>query len=149
MKELILKLKIEIVALITMFLTFVSPIYGLFYIVGSAVMLDTFFGIYKTIKLGSYKDIQSHKLFNVAVKTFFYLGSIILGFGISVYVTDSSLFGINFFIPKFLCVLWTSIECKSMDETNIELGNKSVIEHIKAIIKGLKSFKKDINDLKN
>jgi len=149
MQNIILSLKTHCLSILTVFLTFISPIYGLFLIVGIAVILDTTFGIYKTLKLEGYKGIESNKLFNIAVKTFFYMGSMLLGYVVSIYITEGILFGIDFFVPKFLCVLWTSIECKSMDETNIKLGNKSIIEHIKKMIKGFKNFKKDINEIKS
>ena len=61
-------------------ITFLAPIKGLLLITGLCVLLDTFFAIYTTIKLNGWASYQSTKLFNIVVKSFFYLGSIILAF---------------------------------------------------------------------
>ena len=57
---------------------FLTPIKGLLITTGLFVFLDTLFAVYVTIKLNGWKSYQSTKLFNIAVKTFFYLGSIVL-----------------------------------------------------------------------
>ena len=69
-------------AIITTFLIFITPIYGLLSIITFAVGFDTLFAIYVSIKLNGIKSFKSTKLFNVVVKTFFYMGSIIFAFGI-------------------------------------------------------------------
>ena len=146
-KQLFENLKQELVSLIVIFISFMSPIKGLFIVVGIAVILDTAFGIYRVVRQEGIQGLESDKFFNIAVKTFFYMGSMLLGYTSSVYITGGSLFSIPFFIPKFLCVIWISIEVKSMDETSIKLGNKPILDHIKELIKVFKGFKKDINEL--
>lgn len=147
-KNIIISLKHEIIVLLTMLISFVSPIQGLFLIVGMAVFLDTFYAIYASIKLKGLKSITSHKLFNSTIKTFFYMGTILMAYSASIYITDGKLFSIELFLPKFICGFWMFIEIKSIDETNIKLGNQSFLDTLKNIMKWLKNFKKDINDLK-
>ena len=142
-----MKSKITI-ALLTLF-TFLTPLKGLFILISFAVSLDTIFAIYSVIKIKGIKHIVSTKLFNLAVKTWFYLGSIILAYLVDLYVLDGQLFGIKTLLSKVICVVWVSIEAKSIDETNQKLGNKPFWETIKSLISKLKSLKKDLNDLKN
>ena len=139
-------IKIKIIFCISLFITYTTPIHGLLFIVGFAVLSDTVFGLYGARKKGI--KIQSNLLFNTAVKTFFYMGSIFFGFLISKYMTDESLFGISFFIPKFLCGLWIYIEVLSLDETSISLGNRPFLVVIKELIKKLKDLKTDVNEIK-
>jgi hypothetical protein len=132
------------------FLVFLTPIKGLLILTGVAVVIDTIFAIYCTIKISGINSFKSSKLFNLAVKSFFYLGTIILSFLIDVYIVENkSIFGINLFISKLMTVFWIYIEIKSIDETSIKLGNKPFYETLKNIIAGLKSLKQDINELKN
>ena len=56
--------------------------------------------------------------------------------------------GIKLPISKFATIFWLYIELKSIDETSQKLGNKPFIEIINNIVKWLKSFKKDINEIK-
>lgn len=138
-------LKFLMVALIT----FLTPIKGLLIITGLAVVLDTAFAIYTTIKLNGWKSFQSTKLFNIVVKTFFYFGTIIFAFLVDIYlIGEEKFFGTELLISKLVTVFWLYIEVKSIDETSQKLGNESFYFIIKNLISKAKALKKDINDIK-
>ena len=130
-------------------LTFLTPIKGLFLLVFFAVVCDTIFAIYSVIKLQGVKYVLSHKFFNIAIKSWFYLGSIVLAYLVDVFILENTIFGIHNLVSKIICVVWVSIEVKSLDETSQKLGNRPFLEVLKALITKLKSIKKDLNDLKN
>ena len=69
---------------------FLTPIKGLLITTGLFVLLDTIFAVYATIKLNGWKSYQSTKLFNIAVKTFFYLGSIVLAFFVDTHIVENN-----------------------------------------------------------
>ena len=73
--------------------TFLIPIQGLLLLMILFIFLDTCFGIYSTVKRKGWKSFRSTKLFNLVVKSFFYLASIILAFLVDTYVFQSKLFG--------------------------------------------------------
>ena len=135
-------------AIITTFLIFITPIYGLLSIITFAVGFDTLFAIYVSIKLNGIKSFRSTKLFNVVVKTFFYMGSIIFAFMIDKYMFDGKILDIPYLISKVITFVWLYIEIKSIDETSMKLGNRSLWVIVKEIINKGKSFKKDINEIK-
>lgn len=142
--DLILFLK----SLILAFISFLSPIYGIIFLLSLAVMTDTVFAIYATIKLNGIKSFQSNKLFNLAIKTFFYMGSLLLAFTIdTVIVGSNKMFGIDLLFSKAVAVLWIYIEIKSIDETSIKLGNKPLLILIKEIVKVFGKLKKDMGSL--
>lgn len=129
--------------------TFLTPIKGLLIITGMAVLLDTIFAVYATIKLNGWASYQSTKLFNIVVKSFFYLGSIVLAYFIDTHIIEkNTLFGINLLMSKAVTIFWLYIELKSIDETSQKLGNKPFLDIINGIVKWLKSLKKDINEIK-
>ena len=135
-------------AIITTFFIFITPIYGLLSIITFAVGFDTLFAIYVSIKLNGIKSFRSTKLFNVVVKTFFYMGSIIFAFMIDKYMFEGKILDIPYLISKVITFVWLYIEIKSIDETSMKLGNRSLWVIIKEIINKGKSFKKDINEIK-
>ena len=135
-------------AIITTFLIFITPIYGLLSIITFAVGFDTLFAIYVSIKLNGIKSFRSTKLFNVVVKTFFYMGSIIFAFMIDKYMFEGKILDIPYLISKVITFVWLYIEIKSIDETSMKLGNRSLWVIVKEIINKGKSFKKDINEIK-
>ncbi|WP_144336331.1 phage holin family protein [Flavobacterium daemonense] len=139
-----LKILLLCVAIIT---TFLTPIAGLLWLMMLFVLLDTSFGIYVSIKLEGLKSFKSHKLFNIVVKLFFYLMTIIMSFLVNKYLLSETLFGIKFLIPKIVTALWTYIEIKSIDESSMKLGNKSVWVLLKEMIDRLKGIKSDLNEL--
>jgi hypothetical protein len=142
--DLILFLK----SLILAFISFLSPIYGIIFLLSLAVMTDTVFAIYATIKLNGIKSFQSNKLFNLAIKTFFYMGSLLLAFTIDTFIVSSNtMFGIELLFSKVIAILWIYIEVKSIDETSIKLGNKPLLTIIKEMINVFKSLKKDIGNI--
>jgi len=142
--DLILFLK----SLILAFISFLSPIYGIIFLLSLAVMTDTIFAIYATIKLNGIKSFQSNKLFNLAIKTFFYMGSLLLAFTIDTFIVSSNtMFGIELLFSKVIAILWIYIEVKSIDETSIKLGNKPLLSIIREMINVFKSLKKDIGNI--
>ena len=125
-----------------------TPIKGLLLITGLAVLLDTFFAIYTTINLNGWRSYQSTKLFNIVVKSFFYLGSIILAFLIDKYIIQKDLLlGVDLLISKSITIFWIYIEVKSIDETSQKHGNQPFYKMIKNLINKTKDLKKDINEI--
>ena len=135
--------------LLVLITTILTPIKGLLLVTGMAVLLDTVFAIYTTIKLYGCKSYQSTKLFNIVVKSFFYLGSITLAFFIDTHIVGINLImGIELFLSKVITIFWLYIECKSIDETSQKHGNKPFYVIIKNILEKAKELKKDINGIK-
>ena len=129
--------------------TFLTPIKGLLIITGMAVFLDTIFAIYTTIKLNGWSSYQSTKLFNIVVKTFFYLGSIVLAYFIDTYIVGNNLImGIELFLSNVITLFWLYIEVKSIDETSQKHGNKPFYVILKNALDKAKELKKDINEIK-
>ena len=128
-------------------MTFFTPIQYLFYTVGGAVLFDTIFAVIVSIRLNGIKSIKSHLMFNLAIKTFFYMATMMLGFAYSDKFLDGDIMGVQYFIPKVIGTIWTLIELKSMDETNMKLGKKSVVDSVKSGIDYIKTIKKDISEI--
>jgi phage-related holin len=143
---LLLKIKTEVSILLLTFFSFLSPIKGVFVAVGLAVFLDTAVGVYVARKN---KEFNSNNLFNMVVKKFFYMSTILLAYLIDSYVINQSILGIPYFTAKITCVFWIYIEGKSIHENSQKLGNKPFAEIITNLIKWVKSIKKDINEIKH
>ena len=135
--------------LLVLITTILAPIKGLLLVTGMAVFLDTIFAIYTTITLNGWASYQSTKLFNIVVKSFFYLGSIVLTYFIDTHIVGINLImGIELFLSKVITIFWLYIECKSIDETSQKHGNKPFYIIIKNMIDKAKELKKDINEIK-
>lgn len=131
------------------FLVFVIPINGLIILISFAVILDTIFAIYVSVKQKGWSSFTSTKLFNIVVKTFFYMSTILLAYLIDTHICEGKLLDIQNLISKTITFVWLYIEIKSIDETSQKLGNKSFGILLKELISKSKDLKKDINDLKD
>jgi hypothetical protein len=138
-------MKTFIQALIFGTLTFLAPIQGLVIIAMLFVGMDTIIGIYASMKCG-YK-FRSSRLFNLAVKTFFYTGSILLAFLIDTFVFGGTAMGVKLLSAKICTIIWCYIESKSMDEKSQMIGNRPIWVIIKEGIKRAKSVKDDIKNI--
>jgi hypothetical protein len=126
------------------FASFFSPIYGLILTLLGFVLADTIMGIYTTIKLHGIESFKSTKLFNIVVKTFFYVTSVMCMFAVDQFILEGQMGGIKHVLSKAFCVLFIYIEIKSIDESSMKLGNRSVWSIVKEIMNRIQSFKKDI-----
>ena len=129
--------------------TFLIPIQGLLLLMILFIFLDTCFGIYSTVKRKGWKSFRSTKLFNLVVKSFFYLASIILAFLVDTYVFQSKLFSVECLVSKSMALVWIYVEIKSIDETSVGLGNKSIWVILKEMIAKAAEFKKDLKSVDN
>jgi hypothetical protein len=128
-----------------------APIYGLLIAVGAAIILDTFTGIFKSIKLEGFKSIRSRKLSNVVSKLLLYEICILFLFLIDKFLLNEFIirsFGIEFMFTKICAILLIFIELVSIKE-NIEDAFKIEIwPMIKKLLSRAKEIKSDIDEIK-
>jgi hypothetical protein len=140
-------MKQYLLALIISALTVIAPVKAFIITISLFVLSDTALAIYWTITRNGMSSFKSSKLFNVVVKTFFYMGAILLAFLVDTFIFEGTLLGIKLLITKGLTLMFCWIELKSIDETSMKLGNKSIWIHFKDLISKSKDIKKDLNDV--
>ena len=138
--------------LLAALLLFFAPIQQLVMVVGLAILLDTFTGIYKSVKLGGWKSIRSRKLSNIISKMVLYEVSIIILYPIDKFLLNELLLNVvsvQFFSTKIACVLLILVELTSIKE-NIEAALKiNIWQVLKKAINRAKELKGDIDEIKN
>lgn len=128
--------------------TFLLPIKGLLITMFIFVLLDTATGIYVTIKKNGIESLSSNKFFNIVVKLFFYLSTIIMAYFVDINILEGKLMDISWFVSKAVTCIWIYNEIKSMDENSQKLGNKSIWKIVQEMIDRGKGMKKDLNEIK-
>lgn len=138
--------------LLAALLLFFAPIQQLVMAVGLAIMLDTFTGIYKSVKLGGWRSIRSRKLSNIISKMVLYEVSIIILYPIDKFLLNElflNILSVQFFSTKVACVLLILVELTSIKE-NIEAALKiNIWQILKKAINRAKELKGDIEEIKN
>jgi len=128
------------------------PIYGILIAVGAAIILDTFTGIFKSIKLKGWCSVRSRKLSHIVSKMLLYEICVLLLFVIDKFILNEFIFkwlSIDFMFTKICAILLIFIELVSIKE-NIEEAYKIKIWSLlkKAFLRA-KEIKTDIDDLKD
>ena len=124
-----------------------APIQGIILMLISFILLDTIVGIYTSIKLNGRKYFSSNKLFNIVVKSFFYVMSVVLVLMLDKFIFGGKVFGVPYLLSKGMSIFWIYIEIKSLDEHSIKLGNQSFWVLIRDLIKKVMSIKTDIKKI--
>jgi hypothetical protein len=126
------------------------PIYGLLIAVGTAIALDTFTGIFKSIKLTGWCSIRSRILSNIISKMALYEVCILLLFVIDKFVLNefiSKWFGFQYMFTKICAILLIFIELVSIKE-NIEATFKvDIWKLLKKAFLRAKELKSNVTDL--
>jgi len=128
------------------------PIYGLLIAVGSAIILDTFTGIFKSIKLNGWKSIRSRKLSNIISKMALYEICIVFLYLIDNFVLNEfvkSAFGFDFMFTKICAILLIFVELVSIKENIEETFKIDIWQLLKKSFNRAKEIKSDINDITN
>jgi hypothetical protein len=128
-----------------------APIYGLLIAVASAIILDTFTGIFKSIKINGWKSVRSRKLSNIVSKMLLYEVCILLLFLMDKYVLNEFIkhaFGFEFMFTKICAILLMFIELVSIKENIEEAFKVDIWKLFKKVLSRAKEIKTDINDIK-
>lgn len=128
-----------------------APIYGLLIAVGTAIVLDTFTGVFKSVKLNGWKSIRSRKLSSIVSKLLLYEVCILLLFLMDKYLLNEFVvrsFGIEYMFTKICAILLIFIELVSIKENIEEAYKIDIWSMLKKLLSRAKEINSDINDLK-
>ncbi|WP_296683339.1 phage holin family protein [Flavobacterium sp.] len=127
------------------------PIYGLLIAVGSAIFLDTFTGIFKSVKLNGWKSIRSRPLSNVISKMALYEICIVFLFLIDKFVLNEFVkhaFGFDFMFTKICSITLIFVELVSIKENIEETFKIDIWQLLKKAFNRAKEIKADFNEIK-
>ena len=128
------------------------PIYGLLIAVGAAIFLDTFTGIFKSIKLNGWKSIRSRKLSNVISKMALYEICILFLFLMDKFVLNEFVkhaFGFDYMFTKICAIVLIFVELVSIKENIEESFKIDLWKLLKRTFNRAKEIKSDINEITN
>ena len=137
--------------LLASILLFFVPIHGLLVAVAMAIILDTFTGIFKFIKLHGLKSIRSRKLSTIISKMLLYEVTVLLLFLMDKYLLNEFVilwWGIEFMFTKMCAIVLIFIELVSVKENIEEAYNIDIWKMLKNFLSRAKEIKSDIGGLK-
>lgn len=126
------------------------PIQGILVAVGAAIILDTFTGIFKSVKTNGWRSIKSRKLSQIVSKMLLYEICVVFLFIIDKFILNEFIFkwlSIDYMFTKICAILLIFIELVSIKE-NIEAAyNIKIWELVKKAFLRAKEVKDNIEDI--
>jgi len=129
-------------------LTILTPVKPLVVIAVLAIILDTCFGIWRSVKKSGWKSIRSRRLSHTISKTLLYSGAIVFVFLLEKYVIADILahfISIDLLLTKAFTFFCVYTEVKSINESYYSVTGVNVWDKF---IKFAKRSKETLEDLK-
>jgi hypothetical protein len=137
-----------IYTLINVLIVFFSPVAGIVLMVAMATLIDTGFGIWRSIKIG--QGFSSRKMrFGFVPKLLAYCGAVCLIYASDYYIINdltTMVVSVKFLSTKLLSLVLISIEVKSMDESFKEVKGWSFLDRMIKLIMKAKDVKKGLSE---
>ena len=127
------------------------PIYGILIAVGAAIILDTFTGIFKSIKLNGWSSVKSRKLSNIVSKMLLYEVCVLFLFVIDKFILNEFIFkwlSVDYMFTKICAILLIFIELVSIKENIEETFKIDIWKLLKKAFLRAKELKSNVDDIK-
>lgn len=144
-------MKTFLLYLLTATCLFFSPIVGLLIAVGAAIVLDTAFGIYRSVKVKGWKFVTSRRLSEIISKMLLYEMCIICLYVIDFFALSEFFqkwFSVSFFATKVCAIVLIFIEGVSIKENYEKATGRDIWALIKKALSRVNEIKDSITDFK-
>jgi hypothetical protein len=136
--------------LISSILIMFVPIHGILIAIGSSIILDTFTGIFKSVKLNGWSSIRSRKLSQVVSKMLLYEVCVLFLYMIDRFVLNEFIFkwlSVEYMFTKVCAILLIFVELTSIKENIQEAYNIKIWDMLKDAFLRAKEVKDNINEI--
>ncbi len=130
-------MKANLTLLATSFLAVISPVKPMVYVAILAIMLDTGFGIWRSVKKSGWKSIRSRRLSHVISKSLLYSGAILFSFLIEKYIASdliAKFISIDLVMTKMVAFFCVAVEVKSINESYESVTGKNILKSLREFI---------------
>jgi hypothetical protein len=118
-------------------LAVISPVFPMIYIAILAILIDTGFGIWRSVKKGGWKSIRSRRLSHVISKSLLYSGAILFTFLIESYIAKdliAQFIAVDLVMTKVIAFFCVVVEVKSINESYESVTGKNMLKALREFI---------------
>ncbi len=130
-------MKTKLLLLATSFLAVLSPVKPMIYVALLAIILDTSFGIWRSVKKGGWKAIKSRRLSHVISKSLLYCGAILFIFLVEKYIAADLLahfIAVDLVMTKIVAFFCVAVEIKSINESYESVTGKNLLKSLREFV---------------
>lgn len=130
-------MRTKLLLLATSFLAVLSPVKPMIYVALLAIILDTSFGIWRSVKKGGWKAIKSRRLSHVISKSLLYCGAILFIFLVEKYIAADLLahfISVDLVMTKIVAFFCVAVEIKSINESYESVTGKNLLKSLREFV---------------
>jgi hypothetical protein len=130
-------MKAKLLLMITSMLAVIAPVFPMIYIAILAILIDTGFGIWRSVKKGGWKSIRSRRLSHVISKSLLYSGAILFTFLIEKYIAAdliAQFVAVDLVMTKVIAFFCVVVEVKSINESYESVTGKNMLKALRGFI---------------
>jgi hypothetical protein len=130
-------MKAKLLLMITSMLAVIAPVFPMIYIAILAILIDTAFGIWRSVKKEGWKSIRSRKLSHVISKSLLYSGAILFTFLIEKYIAAdliAQFVAVDLVMTKVIAFFCVVVEVKSINESYESVTGKNMLKALRGFI---------------
>ena len=130
-------MKTKIALMLASIIAVVAPVFPMVYIAVLAILIDTVFGIWRSVKLGGWNSVRSRRLSHVISKSLLYSGAIVFMFLLEKYIAAdivAHFISIDLIMTKITAFFCVVVEIKSINESYESVTGKNVLKSLREFI---------------
>jgi hypothetical protein len=130
-------MKAKLSLMLASIIAVISPVFPMIYVAILAIMIDTGFGVWRSVKKGGWKSIRSRRLSHVVSKSLLYSGAILFTFLIEKYIAAdlvSHFIAIDLIMTKVVAFFCVVVEVKSINESYESVTGKNILRSLREFV---------------
>lgn len=130
-------MKTKLALMLASIIAVVSPVFPMVYIAILAILIDTVFGIWRSVKIGGWNSVRSRRLSHVISKSLLYSGAIVFMFLLEKYIAADIIahfISIDLIMTKITAFFCVVVEIKSINESYESVTGKNVLKSLREFI---------------
>jgi hypothetical protein len=130
-------MKTKLALMLASIIAVVTPVFPMVYIAVLARLIDTVFGIWRSVKLGGWNSVRSRRLSHVISKSLLYSGAIVFMFLLEKYIAAdivAHFISIDLIMTKITAFFCVVVEIKSINESYESVTGKNVLKSLREFI---------------
>jgi hypothetical protein len=130
-------MKTKLLLICSSFLAVLSPIKPLIYVAILAILLDTGFGIWRSVKKNGYASFRSRKLSHTISKTFLYSLAIVFVFFVEKYIAAdlvAHFIALELILNKAVALFCVFTEVVSINESYESVTGRNILKSLKSFV---------------
>jgi hypothetical protein len=130
-------MKTKLALMLASIIAVVTPVFPMVYIAVLAILIDTVFGIWRSVKLGGWNSVRSRRLSHVISKSLLYSGAIVFMFLLEKYIAAdivAHFISIDLIMTKITAFFCVVVEIKSINESYESVTGKNVLKSLREFI---------------